>query len=94
LPDSELSLEHTGVTDSGIRDTTAYKITRLIMDHVYGEDEPLSDAEFVALYRIYLDRGGTWRGIQNGDMSSVKVIEDLLDGFVNYRRARDCVNSR
>lgn len=72
---------------TGIKDTTAYKIVRQIMDHVYGEDEKLSSKDFVAIFKIYLNRGGSWEGLMDGDMRNVKIIEDVLQAFVNYRKA-------
>lgn len=72
---------------AGVKDTTAYKITRQVMDHVYGEDEKMSSDEFVAVFHMYLGRQGTWQGIMDGDMKNVKILEDVLEAFVNYRRA-------
>ena len=48
---------------TGIKDTTAYIITRQVMDHVYGDDEKLSSEDFVVIFKIYLGRGGSWEGL-------------------------------
>jgi hypothetical protein len=72
---------------AGVKDTTAYKITRQVMDHVYGDDEKLSSDEFVAVFNMYLGRKGSWEGIMAGDMKNVEILEGVLESFVNYRRA-------
>lgn len=76
---------------TGIKDTTAYFITRQVMDHIYGEDEELSSEDFVVIYKIYLGRGGSWEGLMNGDMKDVKILENVLEAFVNYRSAKNSV---
>ena len=76
---------------TGIKDTTAYIITRQVMDHVYGDDEKLSSEDFVVIFKIYLGRGGSWEGLMGGDMRDVKTLEDVLQAFVNYRSAKNSV---
>lgn len=70
---------------AGVKDTTAYKISRQIMDHVYGEDEEISDQDFVNIYHDFHRRGGSWQALMDGDMKSVKCIEDVLDDLVKSR---------
>lgn len=73
----------------GIKDTIAYTIVRQIMDHIYGEDEKLSSKDFIAIFKLYLERGGSWEGLMAGDMRNVKIIEDILQAFINYRKAKN-----
>lgn len=71
--------------DAGVKDTTAYRISRQIMDHIYGEDEEMSDADFVGVYKDFHRRGGSWQALMGGDMRSVKVIEDSIEALVKSR---------
>jgi hypothetical protein len=82
------------VERAGIKDTTAYKITRQMMDHIYGEDEKISSDEFVVIFNIYMNRGGTWEGIMAGDMKNAKILEDILEAFINYRSIFNTTNCR
>ena len=70
---------------AGVKDTTAFLISRQIMDHIYGDDEKLSNQEFVDLYHDFHKRGGSWQALMDGDMKSVKVIEDALASLVKSR---------
>jgi hypothetical protein len=69
----------------GVKDTTAYVISRQIMDHIYGDDEEMSNQDFVSLYHDFHRRGGSWQALMDGDMRSVKVIEDALECLVKSR---------
>ncbi len=73
---------------AGVKDTTAYKIVRQIVDHVYGSDEKVSNKEFVDIYRRYVAAGGSWERLMDGDMGCVKIIEDVLGEFMDARRIR------
>ena len=83
-------LKDFGVT-TGIKDTTAYIITRQVMDHIYGDDEKLSSEDFVAIFKMYLGRGGSWEGLMGGSMKDVEILENVLSAFVNYRSAKNSV---
>ena len=70
----------------GVKDTTAYKIVRQITDHVYGPDTEISDEDFVSLFRNYGSEGGSWEHLMAGDIKCVKIIEDVIDSFMNNRK--------
>lgn len=72
---------------AGVKDTTAYTISRQIMDHIYGDDEEMSNEDFIGLYHDFHRRGGSWQALMDGDMRSVKIIEDALDCLVKSRGA-------
>lgn len=72
-------------TKAGIKDTVAYRISRQIMDHMYGSDEDMSDEDFVGIYTDFHRRGGSWKDIMDGDMKSVKHIEDSIEYLVKSR---------
>ena len=76
---------------TGIKDTTAYTIVRQVMDHIYGDDEKLSSEDFVAIFKMYLGRGGSWEGIMDGNMRDVQTLENVLQAFINYRSAKKSV---
>ncbi len=73
------------MSDIGIKDTTAYKITRQIMDHVYGSDEKLSNKEFLAVYELFNQRGGSWDALMDDSMDDIVKLEECLESFVKYR---------
>jgi hypothetical protein len=72
-------------TKAGVKDTAAYRISRQIMDHMYGSDEKMSNKDFVGLYADFHRRGGSWKAIMEGDMRSVKHIEDSIECLVKSR---------
>jgi hypothetical protein len=73
---------------AGVKDTTAYRIVRQVMDHIYGPDEKTSGKDFVSVYRSFREGGGSWESLMAGDMASVKVLEDVLEDFVQARRLK------
>lgn len=73
---------------SGVKDTTAYKIVRQIVDHVYGSDEKISGEDFVFVHHAYIADGGSWEKLMAGDMGCVKILEDVLERFVKDRRLK------
>jgi len=74
------------MAEAGLKDTTAYKIVRQITDHIYGPDEKLSSKDFVQLYSMYRSAGGSWEKLMDGDIGCVKIIEDVLDEFMQNRQ--------
>ena len=70
----------------GIKDTAAYKIVRQITSHIYGQDTKLSEDDFVEIYKDFAENGGSWERLMAGDIRSVKIIEDILEEFINKRR--------
>jgi len=73
------------VTDIGPKDTTAWAITRQILDHSFGNDEDLEDDEFLNLCQRYYEENGSWEEIQNGDYRLVKLIESLIEQIITGR---------
>ena len=74
--------------DPGVKDTAAYKIVRQVMDHIYGADEKTSGKEFVDIYHRFHSDGGSWECLMDGDMNSVKILEDVLEDFVQTRKMK------
>lgn len=72
--------------DVGIKNTTAYIISRQIMDHIYGENEELSEQDFSYVSSEFRRRAGSWESLTKGDMRSVKALEDSLASLVNTRQ--------
>lgn len=72
--------------DGGVKSTTAYIISRQIMDHIYGEDEDLSDEDFSFVSTDFRRRSGSWESLMDGDMRSVEALEAALDSLVTTRR--------
>ncbi|OPZ37450.1 MAG: hypothetical protein BWY99_01869 [Synergistetes bacterium ADurb.BinA166] len=71
-----------------MKDTTAYKVVRQIVDHVHGPDEKVSDGEMIDIHRAFGQAGGSWEALMAGDMGSVEILEDVLDAFMQLRRAQ------
>jgi hypothetical protein len=74
------------VEGAGVKDTAAYKVIRQIVDHVYGSDEKLSDEETVAICHAFHAANGSWVNLMGGDMRSVRVLEDVLEAFMESRK--------
>jgi hypothetical protein len=78
--------------DFGIQETTAYKVTRQVLDHIYGPDQEMTNDEFVIVFRAYLSRGGTWEGVMDDSIDCFKILEDTLSDFVNAKNISEEVN--
>lgn len=74
------------MAESGVKNTTAYKIVRQITDHIYGSDTKISSKEFVNIYKMYREAGGSWERLMAGDIGCVKIIEDVLEEFMEDRK--------
>lgn len=72
--------------DVDITDTAAFRISRQIMDHIYGDDEKMDGDEFGYVAKEFGKRGGSWEGLMSGSMASVTVLEDSIASLVNLRR--------
>ena len=72
-------------SEPSVKDTTAYKISRQIMDHIYGDDEKMSNEDFVKVYHNFHQSGGSWRALMEGDMNSVDIIEKSIALLVKSR---------
>ncbi len=73
------------MNEFGIKDTIAYKITRQILDHIYGSEEEMTVDHFVVIFKAYLSRGGTWEGILSGHIRCVQLLEQILGEFVDLK---------
>jgi hypothetical protein len=73
-------------SDSGIKDTTAYKIIRQITDHIWGSDEKYEDSDVVAICRIFTSRNGSWESLMGGSMKDTICLEESIEAFVKYRK--------
>jgi len=71
--------------DLGPRDTAAYRVIRQMVDHSWGSNETISDQDVVLICWSFHSRGGSWERIMDGDMSSVSLLEEIIDSLVNGR---------
>jgi hypothetical protein len=71
--------------DLGPKDTAAHRVIRQMVDHTWGPDEKISDQDLVLICRSFRDRGGSWKGLMDGDISFVTMLEDAIDSLVNGR---------
>lgn len=69
-----------------VTDTTAFRIARQVMDHVYGEDEDLDERDFSYVHSQFRQSGGSWEGVMSGSMADVGRLEAALASLVNLRR--------
>lgn len=74
------------MADSGIKDTTAYKIIRQMTDHIYGSDEKYEDSDIVAICRLFGKRQGSWEALMGGSMDDAVRLEDAIGSVIKYRR--------
>lgn len=72
--------------DSGVRDTTAYKIIRQMTDHIWGADEKLDDETVLAICRLFASRGGEWESLVSGSMEEAVRLEEAIGAVVRFKR--------
>lgn len=58
--------------------TVAYKITRQLVDHVYGEDQKITDPNFYGICNIFFRSGGLWKSIVDGDIDHIVKLEKAI----------------
>lgn len=68
-----------------VKDTTAYKIIRQLLDHIYGSDVELNDEDFLHIYATYMRLGGTWEGMIRGSMPCFDLLVSLLDSYMDIK---------
>lgn len=73
-------------SDVDVTDTTAFRITRQVMDHVYGEDEEMDERDFSFVHGQFRKAGGSWESIMAGSMADVGRLEGAIESLVNLRR--------
>lgn len=71
--------------DSGVSDIISYKITRQIMDHIYGNDQEMTDEDFMALFRTFHSLGGSWESIIDGSPPDMDLLMDIIKAFVKVK---------
>jgi len=74
--------------DLGLKDTIAWRIIRQVVDHTWG-DEEFDDEEFLELCVNFVKNGGSWQALMDGDMDSVKALENSIDSFMKERSKSD-----
>lgn len=74
----------------GVRDTAAYQVFRMVVDHTWGPDEEMEDCDFLDVCRTFRSRGGSWEGLMSGDVSHVTILEGAIDELVAYKSAAEC----
>lgn len=76
---------------STIEDTAAWKITRQLVDHIFGSDTDVSDDEFIFIYRVFLSRGGSWKDLMDGDTRIIIMLQKVLEDFFKVRAMKDAL---
>ena len=71
--------------ESGISDTVSYKITRQIVDHIYGSDQEMTDDDFMALFRTFHNLGGSWENLIGGAPADMDRLMDVIKAFVKVK---------
>ncbi len=72
--------------DSGVKDTTAYKIIRQMTDHIWGSEESLPDDAVLAICRLFTARHGSWESLMDGSMDDAVLLEEAISSVVKYRQ--------
>lgn len=75
--------------DNSLKETTAFKIIRQMLDHMYGSDVKLSDDDFLHIYSTYMNLGGSWEMMIRGSMPSFDLLVKLLDSFVDIKNNQE-----
>lgn len=72
--------------ESVVRETSAWRIVRQLIDHTWGGQE-IDEADFARICAGFRSRGGLWESLMGGDMASMKALEDSLDELMKTRAA-------
>ena len=72
-------------SDSGVKDTIAYKIVDQLISHIHPSEE-ISDSEFIKVYRAYINTGESWESLVRGNPNSFYVMMDILSSFFKIRK--------
>jgi len=72
--------------DANIKDTTAYKVVRQMVDHIWGSDQELLDEQFVAIYKLFKIRGNDWKDLMDGSMDSAVHLEECIEAVLKYKK--------
>jgi len=68
----------------GPKDTIAYKITDQIVSHIYPQ-EKFTEKDFNTLCRGFMNSGGSWQFVIEGDVGSITHLMDCLKAFFKIR---------
>lgn len=71
----------------GVRDTAAYEVFRMVVDHTWGPEEDMDDQEFLDVCRSFRAMGGSWEALMSGDVRHVTLLERAIDELVAYKSA-------
>jgi len=65
-----------------VQDTIAYKIVKELVVHGF-ESSDVDDDQFLAIYKEYQSRGGSWERLMNGDVRSIDMLEDIISDTID-----------
>lgn len=68
-----------------ITQTIAYRIVDSIISHIYSE-ETMNEYEFISIYNGFIDYGGSWQSIVEGDPKEFAKLKKIIKAFVKIRR--------
>ena len=71
--------------DAGIKQTTAYRVIRQVIDHTWGSDEELDDSDIVTVCKNFRDQKGSWKNLLDGEVESFNKLEKALTVFFHNR---------
>lgn len=66
-----------------VKETTSFKIIRQMTDHIWGEDQGLSDDDVVAINKLFSSRGHTWEALMNGSMTDATALENCIEAVID-----------
>lgn len=66
-----------------VKETTSYKIIRQMTDHIWGEDQDISDDDVVAISKLFTSRGNTWEALMNGSMTDATALEKCIEAVID-----------
>jgi hypothetical protein len=68
------------------RSSTAFRIIRSMMDHIFGKEIYISKHDFYHIYSVYNQEGGKWEPLIVGDMDSFMLLKSILESFVEIKQ--------
>jgi hypothetical protein len=67
----------------GVKDTSAWRIVRQLINHSWGADQELDENEFLNICSNFYHNGGSWELLLDGDMSHVSILETCIEASIN-----------
>jgi hypothetical protein len=81
-------------TRAGITNTTAYRVIREVVDHVFDPDTEIEDDDVIGICDIFRDLNGSWEMLMGGDMDEYQKLENAIESRLSLNQMARQLASR